>query len=156
MTTRSNTKRDSRTGSRPISGAYSRCTDGAKCRIAAGHHRFRVRSGVPGAVCGAAFNDLLPPAEHRRGPGKCAENPRSRGRVARLRSSALGTEGAHLLWRQYGGSTGKPSEEAIQSDALALFDRVHLEYSDIAVIGRSLGSGVATRLASRRPVSSLV
>jgi uncharacterized protein len=61
-----------------------------------------------------------------------------------------------LHYRGYGGSSGRPSEEAIQSDALALFDRVHLEYSDIAVVGRSLGSGVAIRLASHRSVSSLV
>jgi pimeloyl-ACP methyl ester carboxylesterase len=72
-------------------------------------------------------------------------------------SSAFPDRALFLLhYRGYGGSSGKPSEEAIQSDALALFDRVHLEYSDIAVIGRSLGSGVATRLASRRPASSLV
>lgn len=72
-------------------------------------------------------------------------------------SSAFPERALFLLhYRGYGGSSGKPSEEAIHSDALALFDRVHSEYSDIAVIGRSLGSGVAVRLASRRPVSSLV
>jgi hypothetical protein len=61
-----------------------------------------------------------------------------------------------LHYRGYGGSTGKPSEEAIHNDAMALFDQVHLKYSDIAVIGRSLGSGVAVRLAAARPLSSLV
>jgi pimeloyl-ACP methyl ester carboxylesterase len=72
-------------------------------------------------------------------------------------SSAFPDRALFLLhYRGYGGSSGKPSEEALQSDALALFDRVHLEYSDIAVIGRSLGSGVAIRVASHRPVSSLV
>jgi pimeloyl-ACP methyl ester carboxylesterase len=72
-------------------------------------------------------------------------------------SSAFPDRALFLLhYRGYGGSSGKPSEEAIQSDALALFDRVHLEYPDIAVVGRSLGSGVAIRLASHRPVSSLV
>jgi pimeloyl-ACP methyl ester carboxylesterase len=72
-------------------------------------------------------------------------------------SSAFPDRALFLLhYRGYGGSSGKPSEEAIQSDALALFDRVHLEYSDIAVVGRSLGSGVAIRLAGNRPVSSLV
>jgi uncharacterized protein len=72
-------------------------------------------------------------------------------------SSAFPDRALFLLhYRGYGGSSGKPSEEAIQSDALALFDRVHLEYSDIAVVGRSLGSGVAVRLAGNRPVSSLV
>ena len=73
-------------------------------------------------------------------------------------SSAFPDRALFLLhYRGYGGSSGKPSEEALQSDALALFDRVHSEYSDIAVIGRSLGSGVAIRVAaSHRPVSSLV
>jgi uncharacterized protein len=72
-------------------------------------------------------------------------------------SSAFPDRALFLLhYRGYGGSSGKPSEEAIHSDALALFDRVHLEYSDIAVVGRSLGSGVAIRLAGQRPVSSLV
>ena len=72
-------------------------------------------------------------------------------------SSAFPDRALFLLhYRGYGGSSGKPSEEAIQSDALALFDRVHREYSDIAVVGRSLGSGVAIRLAGNRPVSSLV
>lgn len=61
-----------------------------------------------------------------------------------------------LHYRGYGGSSGRPSEDAIQRDAVALFDRVRLEYPDIAVVGRSLGSGVAVHLASRRSVSSLV
>lgn len=61
-----------------------------------------------------------------------------------------------LHYRGYGGSSGKPSEEAIHRDALALFDRVHAEYSNIAVVGRSLGSGVAVCLASHRPLSSLI
>jgi pimeloyl-ACP methyl ester carboxylesterase len=72
-------------------------------------------------------------------------------------SSAFPDRALFLVhYRGYGGSSGKPSEEALRSDALALFDRVHSEYSDIAVIGRSLGSGVAIRLAGHRPVSSLV
>jgi uncharacterized protein len=56
----------------------------------------------------------------------------------------------------YGGSSGTPSEEAIFADALALFDQIHAEHPDIVVIGRSLGSGVAVWLASRRPVARLV
>jgi len=61
-----------------------------------------------------------------------------------------------LHYRGYGGSSGVPSEEAIQRDALTLFDKVQAEHPHIAVIGRSLGTGVATRLSSERPVSRLV
>jgi pimeloyl-ACP methyl ester carboxylesterase len=61
-----------------------------------------------------------------------------------------------MHYRGYERSSGRPSEEAIQRDALALFDKVHAEYADVAVVGRSLGSGVAVRVASLRPVSGLV
>jgi pimeloyl-ACP methyl ester carboxylesterase len=61
-----------------------------------------------------------------------------------------------LHYRGYGESSGKPSEEAIHQDALALFDQVHAEHANITIVGRSLGSGVATRLASERPATRLV
>ena len=61
-----------------------------------------------------------------------------------------------LHYRGYGESSGKPSEEAFHRDALALFDKVHAEHASITVVGRSLGSGVAERLASERPVDHLV
>lgn len=61
-----------------------------------------------------------------------------------------------MHYRGYEGSSGKPSEEVIQRDALTLFDKVHAEYADVALLGRSLGSGVAIRIASLRPVSGLV
>ena len=61
-----------------------------------------------------------------------------------------------LHYRGYEGSSGKPTEEAIQRDALALYDKVHAEYPNIAIVGRSLGSGVAVRVASLRPVTGLV
>lgn len=60
-----------------------------------------------------------------------------------------------LHYRGYGGSTGKPSESALIADALSLFDRVHAIHPNIAVIGRSLGSGIAVHLASLRPVERL-
>ena len=60
-----------------------------------------------------------------------------------------------LHYRSYGGSSGTPSEEAIRKDALVLFDTVHAKHPDVLVVGRSVGSGVAVRLASRRPVSRL-
>lgn len=61
-----------------------------------------------------------------------------------------------LHYRGYGGSDGSPTEQALHADALALFDHVHAQHERVEVIGRSLGSGVAIRLASRRPVSRLV
>jgi len=61
-----------------------------------------------------------------------------------------------LNYRGFGGSDGSSSEAAIAEDALALFDQVYASHSQIAVVGRSLGSGVAVRLASQRPVQQLI
>jgi pimeloyl-ACP methyl ester carboxylesterase len=61
-----------------------------------------------------------------------------------------------LHYRGYGGSSGSPSEEALFKDALALFDDVYAKHPDVDVVGRSLGSGVAVYVASRRPVARLV
>jgi hypothetical protein len=58
-------------------------------------------------------------------------------------------------YRGYGGSEGKPGEEALYRDAVAVFDRLRAEHERVAVIGRSLGSGVATYLATARPVDRL-
>jgi pimeloyl-ACP methyl ester carboxylesterase len=63
-------------------------------------------------------------------------------------------------YRGYGGSTGKPSEKGFFEDALTLYgyatrkERVRPE--DVVLMGRSLGSGVATMLASDRPVAGVV
>jgi pimeloyl-ACP methyl ester carboxylesterase len=61
-----------------------------------------------------------------------------------------------LNYRGFGGSGGSPSEEAIAEDALALFDQVYTSHPQVSLIGRSLGSGVAVRLASQRPVQQLI
>ena len=61
-----------------------------------------------------------------------------------------------LHYRGFGGSAGSPSEEAISRDAMTLFDKVYDAHPNIAVVGRSLGSGVAVRLASQRPASRLI
>jgi len=72
-------------------------------------------------------------------------------------SSAFPDHALYLLhYRGYGGSSGKASEEVLRADALALFDTVYTEHPDIAVVGRSLGTGVAIGLASQRPASRLV
>jgi pimeloyl-ACP methyl ester carboxylesterase len=59
-------------------------------------------------------------------------------------------------YRGYGASEGRPSEAALFADALALYDDIRSRHAEVTVIGRSLGSGVASYLASRRPVSRLV
>jgi pimeloyl-ACP methyl ester carboxylesterase len=61
-----------------------------------------------------------------------------------------------LHYRGYAGSTGSPTEADLVADALLLFDRVAAYHPEIVVVGRSLGSGVALQLASRRPVHRLV
>jgi len=59
-------------------------------------------------------------------------------------------------YRGYGGSSGEASEKGIYSDALAIFDQIRSKHSDISVLGRSLGSGVATYLATKREFEKLV
>jgi hypothetical protein len=59
-------------------------------------------------------------------------------------------------YRGYGGSTGRPSEAALTSDAEAIYDSLGAHHRPIAVIGRSLGSGVAVALAARRPIERLI
>jgi pimeloyl-ACP methyl ester carboxylesterase len=61
-----------------------------------------------------------------------------------------------LHYRGYGGSTGHPSEQANNSDATALFETVYAQHPDVAIIGRSLGSGVAIRLASETRATRLI
>jgi len=59
-------------------------------------------------------------------------------------------------YRGYGGSTGSPTEAGLYRDALNIYDYVRDRHSNISVIGRSLGGGVATYLAAARPVAKLV
>ena len=61
-----------------------------------------------------------------------------------------------MNYRGYGGSGGKPGQDALFADALALFDQVHAQHAKVTVVGRSLGSGVAVYLASMRPAVRLV
>lgn len=76
--------------------------------------------------------------------------------VAPLMAAFPEREIVMLHYRGYGGSAGRPTEADIAADAAGLFDKVHAEHPDVIVMGRSLGTGVAARLASTRPVSRLV
>lgn len=59
-------------------------------------------------------------------------------------------------YRGYGGSSGKPTEASLYTDALGIYDQISSHYDTISLIGRSLGSGVATYLASQRPIEKLI
>jgi uncharacterized protein len=59
-----------------------------------------------------------------------------------------------MHYRGYGRSSGEPSEAALVSDALALHAYVRQRHSEITVIGRSLGSGVAVQLAAKSQAQS--
>lgn len=60
-----------------------------------------------------------------------------------------------VKYRGYGGSTGKPTEAALYADALHIYDELKPRYAEISLIGRSLGSAIATYLASKRQVHKL-
>lgn len=59
-------------------------------------------------------------------------------------------------YRGYGASSGTPSQAAFFTDALRLYDTIRDRHSSIVVLGRSLGSGVAIWLASKRPLTALI
>ncbi|SFV26332.1 hypothetical protein SAMN05428990_0262 [Pseudoxanthomonas sp. YR558] len=63
-----------------------------------------------------------------------------------------------VAYRGYGASDGEPTEADLLADALALHDKVARRHpaGEVDVIGRSLGSGVASYVASERKVPALV
>lgn len=62
-----------------------------------------------------------------------------------------------VAYRGYGASSGEPGETVLVADALAIFDDVRRRHpgEGIGVIGRSLGSGIASQVAGQRPVERL-
>lgn len=65
-----------------------------------------------------------------------------------------------LNYRGYGRSQGRPGERELIEDGLALFDaiaaRPGVDANRIVVAGRSLGTGIAARIAAERPVAGAV
>jgi fermentation-respiration switch protein FrsA (DUF1100 family) len=64
-----------------------------------------------------------------------------------------------MAYRGYSGSSGKPSEKLNEVDALMAYDllrREGLAGKDIILLGESLGSGVAVKVAAQRPVAGVV
>lgn len=58
-------------------------------------------------------------------------------------------------YRGYVNSTGKPSQEALFSDAKKIYD-TYAKEKEVVLVGRSLGTGVVSYLASQRAVKSLI
>jgi dipeptidyl aminopeptidase/acylaminoacyl peptidase len=63
-------------------------------------------------------------------------------------------------YRGYGNSHGDPAEVHMVEDGCTLFDwlaaRAHVDPTRIALVGRSLGSGVAVQVAKERAANSVV
>ena len=59
-------------------------------------------------------------------------------------------------YRGYGGSTGKPTETNLYLDAEYIYDQIAVNHKAVSVFGRSLGSGVATYLASTKSINKMV
>jgi len=78
-------------------------------------------------------------------------------RVRRFAGDGLGI--FIMAYRGYSGSSGKPSEAAIEGDARLVYDTLIAEgvaAKDVILFGESLGSGVAVKLASQRPVGGVI
>lgn len=58
-------------------------------------------------------------------------------------------------YRGYGKSSGEPSEKVLFEDALLIYD-TYAKDNSVVLVGRSLGSGVASYVASKRKVQGLV
>ena len=71
---------------------------------------------------------------------------------------ADGTGLIALNFRGYGGSTGTPTEDGLHRDAQAAYAFAAERYPARRIVlwGSSLGTGVAVRLASEKPVGKLV
>lgn len=59
-------------------------------------------------------------------------------------------------YRGYAGSTGTPSEKILYQDANYIYDKLDKRHKEISIIGRSLGTGIATFLASNRAINKLI
>ena len=75
---------------------------------------------------------------------------------------ALAAEGFTVLlvdYRGYGGNPGRPSENGLALDAqagLAYLNSVGVPAEDTIVVGESIGTGVAVRLAAHEPVAGVL
>lgn len=63
-----------------------------------------------------------------------------------------------LDYRGYGGSTGEPSEQGLMIDAETSYDWIvakGVAPQQLVLVGESLGTGIAVKLAAQKPVAAL-
>ena len=76
--------------------------------------------------------------------------------VERMQAAFIDKAAYYVNYPGYGGSTGSPTETTITQTARDVFKYVSARHPSVAVMGRSLGTGVAIKLASEYEVSQLV
>jgi len=89
--------------------------------------------------------------------GKGGEIANRPNRWAAYRAAGLGV--AFLSYRGYGGSAGFPTEAGLHQDADAVYDWLlsrGICAGQIVIVGESLGTGVATRLAADRKGGAMI
>ncbi len=80
-----------------------------------------------------------------------------RYRLAHFKDAGMGV--LLLAYRGYAGSEGSPSEEGIYTDARTALDWLNaqgISNDRIVLYGESLGSGVATKMASERKIALMI
>ncbi len=76
------------------------------------------------------------------------------GRMREILNSGFGLLAPS--YRGYPGSEGEASEDALISDAVALFDQLDADGTAVVLHGQSLGTGVAAAVAAQRPNAELL
>lgn len=111
---------------------------------------------------GTEINTLFFPTSQK-SKGLVFNNHGNRRNLSRWGRSAeqftnLGYDVFFYDYRGFGKTKGKPSEENIFSDSAFLYGEMKKEYSEdsIVIYGRSLGSGVAAKLAAENKPKMLV
>lgn len=59
-------------------------------------------------------------------------------------------------YRGYPGSEGEPSEMALISDGIQMYDQLDRQGTQVVLLGQSLGTGVAAAVAEQRPNAQLL
>ncbi|KHT62517.1 hypothetical protein RJ45_17015 [Photobacterium gaetbulicola] len=61
-----------------------------------------------------------------------------------------------IPYRGYGNNVGTPTEKVLYRDAVQIFQSVKSKHDSVSLMGRSLGSGIATYVAANRQVDKLI